>query len=353
MYNPKPIIYRDPTFDALKFFAIFLVLWGHAIQYLVSTEYYDEPVYRIIYSFHMPLFMAIVGYFSSGSKSNNILSTLMKKFRQLLLPACIFGLIFLFLGCYKGGMKSGIGYWIYAFWFLKSAFGCFVLYFLSQRLIKQTFLFVIVSLVLSQFVFVFKINLMYPCFLFGVLLYNNFNFIKKHVTAIIPITGIIFLIMLLFWDERFWTFPTKTIRIGIQDIGYYGYTGYRIWIGLTGTLFFISLFTYLFSRIEISSNIKHICNWGQETLGIYLLQTFLLEMLLPKFLNFDEADFVSFNFVISPLISLVVLILCLKLINLIKKSSLLSFLLLGKKYEKRFQDLCRRTSRDGRVGHRP
>ena len=195
---------------------------------------------------------------------------------------------------------------------------------------------------------------MYPCFLFGVLLHNNFNLIKKHVTAITTITGIIFFIMLLVWDERFWTFPKNTIRIGIQDIAaYYGYTGYRILIGLTGTLFFISLFTYLFSRIEISSNIKQICNWGQETLGIYLLQTFLLEMLLPEFLNFDGMDFVSFNFIITPLISLVVLILCLKLINLIKKSSLLSFLLLGKRYEKKFKDLCRGTPRDGRVGHRP
>lgn len=50
--------------DLLKCFAIFLVIWGHSIQYFKSTAYFDEPIYRIIYSFHMPLFMALSGYFS-------------------------------------------------------------------------------------------------------------------------------------------------------------------------------------------------------------------------------------------------------------------------------------------------
>lgn len=45
--------------DALKLFAIFSVLWGHSIQYLITDEYYLQPVYRFIYAFHMPLFMAL------------------------------------------------------------------------------------------------------------------------------------------------------------------------------------------------------------------------------------------------------------------------------------------------------
>lgn len=235
-----------------------------------------------------------------------------------------------------GGVKVGVGQWIYAFWFLKSAFGCFALYFFSQHFIKKACIFVFISLIISQFIFLFKINLMYPCFLFGVVLHNNLNFIKKYTTVIIPITGILFLLMLLFWDEKFWTFPMKTIRIGIQTMTYYCYTGYRILIGLIGTLFFISLFIYSFSRIEISSHIKTVCNWGQETLGIYLLQTFLLEMLLPRFVNFDGINFILFNFIVTPIVSLIILAICLKLINFIRKSSLLSFLLLGKKYGKKF-----------------
>ena len=63
---------RIKAFDFLKFFAIFLVIWGHVIQYFLSSDYSDELVYRIIYSFHMPLFMMVSGYFSVSSMSLSI-----------------------------------------------------------------------------------------------------------------------------------------------------------------------------------------------------------------------------------------------------------------------------------------
>lgn len=51
-------------FDLLKLFAIFLVIEGHCVQHLLDTNEYDEPLYSFIYSFHMPLFMTIAGFFS-------------------------------------------------------------------------------------------------------------------------------------------------------------------------------------------------------------------------------------------------------------------------------------------------
>lgn len=54
---------RMQSMDLLKFLAIFLVLWGHAEQYLLSCDYAERAVYRHIYSFHMPLFMMISGFF--------------------------------------------------------------------------------------------------------------------------------------------------------------------------------------------------------------------------------------------------------------------------------------------------
>ena len=76
---------RNIAFDFLKLFAIFLVLWGHCIQHMKDTNT-DEPVYLFIYSFHMPLFMMISGYFSISSLSMRIWPFLKKKFIQLLLP---------------------------------------------------------------------------------------------------------------------------------------------------------------------------------------------------------------------------------------------------------------------------
>ena len=58
---------RDVAFDYLKAFAIWLVVYGHCHQHLLSLDRHDNIVYVFIYSFHMPLFMCISGYFSSSS----------------------------------------------------------------------------------------------------------------------------------------------------------------------------------------------------------------------------------------------------------------------------------------------
>lgn len=60
---------RDIFYDIVKGIAIVLVVFGHCIQY-GSGEHYenarlfmDEWLYKLIYSFHMPLFALISGYF--------------------------------------------------------------------------------------------------------------------------------------------------------------------------------------------------------------------------------------------------------------------------------------------------
>ena len=52
---------RDKQFDGLKFILIFLVVWGH-----ITNPNYDQLwTTRFIYSFHMPVFIFLSGYFSS------------------------------------------------------------------------------------------------------------------------------------------------------------------------------------------------------------------------------------------------------------------------------------------------
>ena len=53
--------------DLLKLFAIFLVLWGHSTQYFFTSNFIEEPVFRVIYRVHMPLFIMISGYFAVNS----------------------------------------------------------------------------------------------------------------------------------------------------------------------------------------------------------------------------------------------------------------------------------------------
>lgn len=89
--------------DMLKCFAIFLVLWGHSIQHLTPSGFMDNPVFRLIYSFHMPLFMIISGYFASGIIKKSWKNLLVKKSLQLVVPTIIPTIICCAIIYYRGG----------------------------------------------------------------------------------------------------------------------------------------------------------------------------------------------------------------------------------------------------------
>lgn len=121
---------REVYMDILKCFAIFLVLSGHCVQYLVSSQYAEEPLYRIIYSFHMPLFIMIVGYFFAKGVQHGFFKTAYKKFNQLILPFLVWTILIIIAKQIRVGLPS-IGQvivgWAYSLWFLKTAFVCCIL----------------------------------------------------------------------------------------------------------------------------------------------------------------------------------------------------------------------------------
>ncbi|MBR2214347.1 MAG: hypothetical protein IJ849_01155, partial [Selenomonadaceae bacterium] len=59
---------RNSYMDIVKYVAIFCVLWGHIVQQTCMLQNPQvDYVYRAIYTFHMPLFMGICGYFFAKS----------------------------------------------------------------------------------------------------------------------------------------------------------------------------------------------------------------------------------------------------------------------------------------------
>lgn len=73
--------------DIVKGLLILSVILGHAIQELLKVRYisFEDNILRnIIYSFHMPAFMAMSGYLMFGKSLRN--GGVQKKFRQLIIP---------------------------------------------------------------------------------------------------------------------------------------------------------------------------------------------------------------------------------------------------------------------------
>lgn len=55
---------RDERFDTLKFVLIILVCWGHLIQ-IDKNVFSGETIalFKLIYTFHVPLFAFMSGFF--------------------------------------------------------------------------------------------------------------------------------------------------------------------------------------------------------------------------------------------------------------------------------------------------
>ena len=52
---------RDITIDLLKFIAIILVIIGHIMVSFYPENYNENILFKICYSFHMPLFIFVGG----------------------------------------------------------------------------------------------------------------------------------------------------------------------------------------------------------------------------------------------------------------------------------------------------
>ncbi|MEU8452987.1 MULTISPECIES: acyltransferase family protein [Streptomyces] len=61
---PRPAKQRDAFFDNAKYLAIVLVAMGHAWEPLTDHSRAAEALYMVVYTFHMPAFILISGYFS-------------------------------------------------------------------------------------------------------------------------------------------------------------------------------------------------------------------------------------------------------------------------------------------------
>lgn len=172
---------------------------------------------------------------------------------------------------------------------------------------------------------------MYPCFLYGVAINQNYSWIKNNALRLSVICGSIYIIMLTIWDASFWDIPVNKYLISLDSFTpIYAYRlSYRIILGFIGTMFFISLFEYIFSKITANNVTKIMGEVGKQTLGIYCIQVLILEMLLPRLFKTRFPESYTFDMIMAPLLSIVVMVICLIIISFLKKDRHIACVSLG------------------------
>lgn len=133
---------RDISLDALKGFLIILVIFGHLIGSLNSSG----GVWNLIYTFHMPLFVLVSGYFSRRDKLK--ISNIIKP----LLVFQFFNVIFL-LALGNGFSMSYllVPYW--TLWYLLSlVFWRIILRYTPQRILNNPCLLLCLTFMVALFI---------------------------------------------------------------------------------------------------------------------------------------------------------------------------------------------------------
>ena len=139
----KQVHCRIQYVDFAKFIAIFLVCLGHAVQYLSVTEtFWNNPLWVFIYSFHMPLFMILSGFFFSRSLNKPFKELVVKKIIQLIIPSWVWavGIGMILVGL---KLKNPLSFeeWMALpfgpYWFLTSTFACYIISYLAKRCVSK------------------------------------------------------------------------------------------------------------------------------------------------------------------------------------------------------------------------
>ena len=319
--------------DALRGFAIFLVVLGHI---LIFNGYEKSIITTTIYSFHMPLFMFISGYVARFSykevkKSSEFFRSILHKFNTVLLPYLIWCILVrpLFFQSpidYINRIKeSGLNTLLLSeYWFLPCLFTlsvCFLLYMLItlkiwegkfiSRLVVLCLLVTIVFLLNKAInISLFTKCLQYiPFYFLGVLAIEYKCFSEKLFKNdyLVCITFMIFTLLNGLYNE--------VVGTGIVA------TACRFLCGICSIIFCINIFEQISTNSRLSKILSYI---GTNTLGIYLAHFIFVK-------NWDIVglDFTSL-LLIGILGSVFVIALCLGIIKILRTNKILSFLLLGK-----------------------
>ena len=97
---------RNHFIDAIKGLLILLVIIGHCIQYgngysyLDRELYYNDFIFRSIYTFHMPMFMIVSGYLFRYSNKKSLGTVVLSKLKTIGVPFVVFCTIIYFIWWY-------------------------------------------------------------------------------------------------------------------------------------------------------------------------------------------------------------------------------------------------------------
>lgn len=282
--------------DQVKGFTIFLVVYGHNFPF----------VEKYIYSFHMPLFIMVAGFFHTKTSS---FDSIKKRFKSVVVPYFIWSLslytFWFFISKNYGdsaslnlsSMKNFIGVfyaqgdraymdWCIPLWFLPAIFITFLLFYFVKKINNTALYYIFLAIVILlgfAYSHYFTMNLPWSINIAMVALFFyafGFHFFEK-IMSISQKNAIFIMLTMGLFNFLFYNY---NIKIDMYR-AYFGNEFYFILNGISGSLFIL----FFFKAFPVFRFLEFIGKFSLTILAAQLVaMTFIKLMLL---LIFHQTEF--------------------------------------------------------------
>ncbi|MDP4145752.1 MAG: acyltransferase [Bacillota bacterium] len=276
---------RNETIDILKGTAILAVIFGHAVQRGLVYNYTDTIAWKIIYSFHMPLFVLLSGFTLYISTSNYNFNWVKKKFYRLIIPLITWTIITEFMSNFNFTglkpftyfpdsvyqfIKTSVAHPDWVFWFLWTIFIFMIIFYLVNKVSNkysivnkyQIACFIIIEMILlmlpKEYLGLRKICYYFPMFICGYYISKFKNYVFKYLKYV-AVPSII--IWVLFADK----WGSDVIKFNFTII----YKYIIAFAGIISIYFVVRLF---------KNYLKWLAYFGRNSLELYLCESVFLNI---------------------------------------------------------------------------
>lgn len=346
---------KNPTISAVRGIAIILVIYGHVIQRTMvpsGEDFFLNPAFKFIYSFHMPLFFFISGYLMALTlRKRHVEEAFRARCKSLLVPFVSWGTLGVISMYVLDQIEGKSLYSQHGFvndllinpsiWFLFTLFILSSLLLLSVHLerILGLWAFIVIyaatlSIPYNDYCALYYIKWFYLFYMTGYFFYRYKLRIKNSAVnaGLLTMSAVLFAFLVSCWTKADYIYLNK-MSFDVSEFWLEALRViYRYTVGFVGILIAFHIGKYC-SKTRIRSGLETI---GVFSLDIYLIQSYIVEGLYPRIV---EAAALRFDFtsplfiaVYAPLMALAFVGLCMLISKLlIRRNLFLNRILLGRR----------------------
>lgn len=270
---------RDLSFDFIKGVLIFLVVYGHTVPQLSNVGFNDRIDTVLIYTFHMPLFIFVSGYFASRGIDRPLYQCSEKVLHRLFLPAFLWTVVN-FLVFHLGDDCGWARKMVSSFrsvWYL---YCMSYMYIVGCLIAKSKFFYYLVGGIFAigyilyplpavGYVDYFQIIRQWPLFMMGVWYFRNKNKITPPNTRIVVFLSVVIYMAIIIYMLDY--FPLNYILSKQNYV-------LRAVLYQTGAVMVFALLTTLYTVVKETHIASVFILLGQNTLGIYVMNEIMIKL---------------------------------------------------------------------------